>query len=639
VQYLSRLCRVLRAHFDALLSTQNSRLRSDAALTALLLVALLARIVGLDSIEPNVLPDEADHLTVLYRVLAGHGPGPFDLSWDGNPAASLYPALPFMVMLGPSYISLRLSSVLASLLALIVFFLLARRGLSSFAAFGATALLAFSGWYLFFSRNGEVNVWTLLYALSAAYFTQLALDSGQLRHWAAGGLFCGLGWYSYLGGVSILPMMLLYLALATLLDRRRWKRALWGGAVLTLLTTALLLPRLPILIEKWEAVELYVSSRSVLKDTEPADAARILARQVSVSLRTFVLLDPSLQGNSRYIAPGAPVLDSLTGTLYFAGLFLSLRRLHQTAMWWCLFAPMILVIQSLTLGIPDGARALPALPAMILFAGLAIDWLVQQRYLGDLARLGFALAIPLTAYWNWTHYVDWQRQPSNAEARQPAVEVAEFATWQELQMDRARSKQSGFTVNEWHNLRDRYRPTPSPLASPLARVPAAREIEVRPLTGFATVEAFREPRGVAVDAAGTAFLLEADGRILKFDRGGRTIATLGAGTGGPATEEVSDLALGPDGSLLALDAGRARIDRYDRDGRFVETLGARWGMYRPRGLAIGPTGLIYVADTGHNRVVVSNGDSVERALPGLEQPTDVAVDGRGWVYAVQPELG
>src|SRR5947208_10666560 len=69
-------------------------------LGALLVLALVARIVRLDSLEPNLLPDEADHLSILYHVLAGYGPGLFDLSWDGNPAASLYPALPLLQLLG-----------------------------------------------------------------------------------------------------------------------------------------------------------------------------------------------------------------------------------------------------------------------------------------------------------------------------------------------------------------------------------------------------------------------------------------------------------------------------------------------------------------------------------------------------------
>jgi hypothetical protein len=315
-------------------------------------------------------------------------------------------------------------------------------------------LLAFAGWYLFFSRNGELQVWALLCGLAAAYFTRLALDSGRWRDWRFAGLFCGLGWYSDPGGVLILPTMLIYLVVATLLDGSRWRRSLLGGAALSLLTLVLLLPRLPTLQSEQPpsvrprllvadidgtilgrdhravsprvraAVEAAVAAGSILPGG-PADLPKALANQGWASLRAFVLMDPSLTGNPRYLAPGWPVLDSFTAALYFVGLFLGLRRFRQTALWWCLLVPALLV-SSLARAIPDGARALPTLPAMLLFAGLTIDWLIGRKNLGDLAGLGLTLAIPLAAYWNWTHYVEWQRQPSNAAARQPAVEAAEF---------------------------------------------------------------------------------------------------------------------------------------------------------------------------------------------------------------------
>jgi sugar lactone lactonase YvrE len=457
----------------------------------------------------------------------------------------------------------------------------------------------------------------------------------------------------------ILPTMLIYLAVAgdggreagpcSLHDGRTGVpgrdesrpyasalRRLQGAAVLTLITLALLLPRLPTLVEKQSAVEAAVAAGSILPGG-PADLPKALANQGWASLRAFVLMDPSLTGNPRYLAPGWPVLDSFTAALYFVGLFLGLRRFRQTALWWCLLVPALLV-SSLARAIPDGARALPTLPAMLLFAGLTIDWLIGRKNLGDLAGLGLTLAIPLAAYWNWTHYVEWQRQPSNAAARQPAVEVAEFPIWQELQLAQAQAGEAGFGPSEWQDLREQYQPALAAAAAASTGGRVASKIETQPLAGFGTVAGLKRPRGVAVDASGAIFVLDADGRVLKLEQSGKIIATLGTATGGPPSEEVSDLALAPDGSLLVLDAGPGRIDRYDAGGRFAASLGAGWGMYRPRGLAVGPDGRIYVADTGRSRVVVANARAVEKELPDLEQPTDVAVDGSGRIYVAQPEV-
>src|SRR3712207_4586807 len=80
--------------------------REPLVLTLITVAALAERIVWLDRLEPNVMPDEADNLQVLYRILAGRGPGPFGFSWDGNPVAALYPSLPFLYLFGLSYVAL-----------------------------------------------------------------------------------------------------------------------------------------------------------------------------------------------------------------------------------------------------------------------------------------------------------------------------------------------------------------------------------------------------------------------------------------------------------------------------------------------------------------------------------------------------
>jgi len=97
--------------------------------------------------------------------------------------------------------------------------------------------------------------------------------------------------------------------------------------------------------------------------------------------------------------------------------------------------------------------------------------------------------------------------------------------------------------------------------------------------------------------------------------------------------------------LLLVDAERGLLLRLDTRGTVLATLGGDWGMYRPRGLAIGPDGTIYVADTGRNRVVIASGDGRVRKTIGprtsagdLEQPTDVAVDASGRIYVALPEI-
>jgi hypothetical protein len=114
--------------------------------------------------------------------------------------------------------------------------------------------------------------------------------------------------------------------------------------------------------------------------------------------------------------------------------------------------------------------------------------------------------------------------------------------------------------------------------------------------------ALNRPHGVALDA-GTERVYVADTanrRVVAYDLGG-TVIDLYADE---RLEEVSDLALAPDGALLALDAGTQRIYRIEPESGQIEPVPLTAGFYRPRGFDVDGGGTLFVADTGGGRVAV-----------------------------------
>jgi len=105
-----------------------------------------------------------------------------------------------------------------------------------------------------------------------------------------------------------------------------------------------------------------------------------------------------------------------------------------------------------------------------------------------------------------------------------------------------------------------------------------------------------------------AQVLDEDGQIVKLDPSGKSVASYGSGRGGPRTDEPSDLAIASDGSFYVLDAGRGQIDRYEPSGRFASSIGADWGMFKPRGLAVGSNGKVYVATPVFDGATVNDVD-------------------------------
>jgi len=143
------------------------------------------------------------------------------------------------------------------------------------------------------------------------------------------------------------------------------------------------------------------------------------------------------------------------------------------------------------------------------------------------------------------------------------------------------------------------------------------------------------PRAIALDASGNLYIADIWGHALRVvDREGRirTLAGNGkpgqSGDGGPAKNATLDrtehVCVEPDGNVLVANA--TSIRRYlPRQGTIVRVAGTnsagaaglngppelaqlRW----PRGLALGPSGTIYVADTDNNRIVKIEQDPQEK---------------------------
>ncbi len=127
---------------------------------------------------------------------------------------------------------------------------------------------------------------------------------------------------------------------------------------------------------------------------------------------------------------------------------------------------------------------------------------------------------------------------------------------------------------------------------------------------------FNEPWGVTVDADGNIYVADTwNHRIQKFDAAGNFLAEWGtfADTQGQLTQPAAfwgprGIAIGPDNLLYVADTGNKRIQIFTLDGTFVGMFGgagqAPGQLNEPTDVAVAPDGTIYVADTWNQRVQV-----------------------------------
>jgi DNA-binding beta-propeller fold protein YncE len=145
------------------------------------------------------------------------------------------------------------------------------------------------------------------------------------------------------------------------------------------------------------------------------------------------------------------------------------------------------------------------------------------------------------------------------------------------------------------------------------------------------------PNGVVVAPSGEIFIVDGHGpagpnRLMKFDRNGRFIRTIGDTGYGPGQFlEPHDIAMDSQGRLFIADRYNNRIQIMSQEGEFI----AAWTQFgRPSGIFIDENDIIYVADSESGPA--PNQFTGQRNA-GWERGIRIGDARDGWVFHFIPE--
>ena len=373
-----------------------------ALLALILCLSLALRVWRLDTVPPGLTHDEASNGHDAAAVLRGIRPIYFTVGYGHEP---LYPysVAAVMSILGTADVTLRLTTVGWGLALILLSYGLSRRLFGSLPALLTAAWMATSFWCVMTSRVGlrAITLAVTFIASASCFWAACALpaeESPPARRrwvwWVLSGAFLGASIYTYMASRAMPAVYLLFLAYGLVLCRLGGRssglRRLGAGTALLLLVAALVAaPLVHFLVTHPGAEQRVGQLGAPLQQAAQGDFSS-LWNKVSASLPMF-----SFRGDPLWLynIPGRPLLDPVTGALFYAGIVVCLWRWRDPRYTFLLLWLVVGVGPALVTG-PDATvlRTIAAQPVIFMIAALALAEII--RFLGQRSgRWGSILGI------------------------------------------------------------------------------------------------------------------------------------------------------------------------------------------------------------------------------------------------------
>jgi hypothetical protein len=386
----------------------------------LLLLTSFARLYTLHTIPYGIEGDEAKWTSEAVNLgIRGIPDTSGEYHRDALPV-SYYLQIPLHRLLGPSIFAARLTVVILSIIATLIFYWLLRQITTVPLAAIATYLLSTSVFDISASRLANVESFVKIWPILGLALLALAVRTRRWQIYGLSGLAIALGMLTY---DTVWPLMGVTLIIALVeLIRQRESRYASVSSIAAFIAPTLL--ALPILVPYLTSRMPYYAFKDKGFDIE---VGATLLQNFGNVIRTWFV---SLRSDFLYNRPG-PLLNAVLLPLLVLGFVIALSLIRKRVAYWTLiWAGLVIFPIPILAASPMGRVYYPALPAVYTLVALGIFffWKEINRFVGtNLRPLLIAAALVPLVWLPFANLFIYFNEVSDADDRLMRREIGELA--------------------------------------------------------------------------------------------------------------------------------------------------------------------------------------------------------------------
>jgi hypothetical protein len=386
----------------------------------LLLLTSFTRLYTLHTIPYGVEGDEAKWTYEAVNLgIRGIPDTSGEYHRDALPV-SYYFQIPLHRLLGASIFAARLTVVILSIIATLIFYWLVRQITAMPVAAIATYLLSISIFDISASRLANVESFVKIWPILGLALLALAVRTRRWQIYSLSGLAIALGMLTY---DTVWPLMGVVLIISLIeLVRQREGRYASMSSIAALIAPTLL--ALPVLVPYLTSRMPYYAFKDKGFDIE---AGSTLLQNFGNVIRTWFV---SLRSDFLYNRPG-PLLNALLLPLLVLGFVIVISLIKKRVAYWTLiWVGLVIFPVPILAASPMGRVYYPALPAVYTLVALGIFFLWKEvnRFVGvNLRPLLIAVALVPLVWLPFANLFIYFNEVSDADDRLMRREIGELA--------------------------------------------------------------------------------------------------------------------------------------------------------------------------------------------------------------------